>query len=589
MTPVVFAGCFGWVHRGHGTKGVVLCGSFGHENMNAHQGWVELARRLSGRGFHVLRFDYPGSGDSSGSETDPNRVAAWQDSIAAAVGLLRTVTDTEDVILIGLRLGATLALQASRGIDRVEGVACLAPVLSGRRYVRELRLLANAWRDANLLPADEHPGSHLDVIGERLTADTLRELSGIDLRTLQPQTRAVLLMHEGETQQIADLARHLEAGGCSVSIAPFPGATDYIQDSLSSDMPDEAFRNLVDWCDRFRDEAGGSAGLSPLQPPLDSVMRLPNVTERAFQFGPGQELFGILCSPDTNHLRTTATVIMLNTGYGRHVGDGRVFVTLARQLAAMGVASLRMDLAGFGDSTGDADTSPEPYTSSATGDVVAAVDALQQAGFENPFVIGSCSGAYTAFHSALAEPRIRGLILINLQKFIWKTGSSFKVENRQTRRPLGFYVQAALQRRAWRRLMTGNVAVGAILMSICRRPISSVWRELSPLVEAATKRPTRYGQIMRWFRLLNSREVEVFMLYSDGDPGLSELADFFRKDRSRLRSLQHIHVDTLAKADHALLDYTARSQFVDMACGVIQRQRLGEKDQVPSRSDTQCG
>lgn len=577
MIPVAFAGCFGWLHPGNGSRGVVLCPTFGHENMTAHRGWVRLADLLAASGFPVLRFDYPGTGDSAGSETDSDRFAAWRDSIPEAVRHLRHATGVGTVILVGLRLGATLALLAAEAIDGVDGIACLAPVLSGRSYVRELSLLAKTWRALNLLPDIVQPsisqlGDHLDLVGDRMTAQTLADLSRFDLKQLQIRAGSVLLMQDGRSA--ADLAARLESQGCRVLRQPFPGAVDYLQDGLSSRIPQQAFDMVTRWCEQL--PTGPLPIRRPAGRPVEGPLVLPGMTEQPFRFGPSGNLFGILCCPSGNSDQTMPTVIMPNTGFGRHIGDGRVFVTLARRLAALGVSSLRMDLAGFGDSVALLDGDPDPYAERNVQDVLAAVSALDAAGHRNPVVIGICSGAYAAFHATLRESRIQAMILVNLQKFVWTTDNSLKVGRGRQRRPLGFYLRAATRRTAWIRFAKGEIAVGVVLMTLCRRPAARLYCRLCNVLERVGGIETRSGQIMRWFRTLKSREVRIGLLYSEGDPGLSEIAHYFGHGRKRFHQLPNVQVSLLSAADHALLEHNARLQFIEEVCrivDVIKRER----------------
>ena len=46
--------------------GVVLCYPMGHEYVYSHRAFLRLAMLLSSAGFHVLRFDFYGCGDSEG-------------------------------------------------------------------------------------------------------------------------------------------------------------------------------------------------------------------------------------------------------------------------------------------------------------------------------------------------------------------------------------------------------------------------------------------------------------------------------------------------------------------------------------------
>lgn len=577
MTPAVFEGCFGWLHRGHGRRGIVLCSAFGHEEMRAYRGWRLLAEQLAARGFHVLRFDYPGTGDSSGTETDPDRLAAWRGGISAAIDCLRSATPAETVLLVGLRLGAALAMMVAEDSPHVDAIACLAPVVVGRSYLRELRLLANARHEASFLRPRPARDDRLEVVGDVLMADTLRDLGDIDLRRTRMASRRVLLMDDGPRPQVAELGDLLARQGCEVTVAPFPGMAAYLQEGIAAQVPQTAFDELADWCDRLEPVATSGpepAGESAWEPVLDTL-QLPGAHERPLRFGEADGLFGILCAPDAGHTTLGPPVLMLNTAFGRRIGDGRVFVALARRLAALGVTSLRMDLSGFGDSLPVEGASLDPYSDRGRRDVAAALDALQRAGHDNPLVIGICSGAYTAFHAALADARVQGLILVNLQKFVWTQGSAFGVEYRRQRRPLGFYLRAARQRGAWRRFFTNSAAAAAILTTLLQRPLLRAYRNLSLALEAATGIETSSGQARRWLNLLSARDTRVDLWYSESDPGWAELTQHFTLKDLQLRGLPRIRVAVIPDADHSLHDHAARRHFMEQVCSLLEDSRTG--------------
>ena len=580
MIPVVFDGCFGWFHRGHGTRGVVLCAAFGHENMIAHRGWRQLAEDLASEGFHVVRYDYPSTGATEGSEDDPDLLERWQDSVVAAVGLLQSISQTREVILIGLRLGATLALRASSGLDQVKGIACLYPVLSGRTYIRELRLRASGWREANLVTSRRDSSLDLHVLGDRLTPATVNCLMKIDFRNLSPRSKHVLFMSPGSGSGSTStmVIDHLRSQDCNMTLQDFPDGEEFLEDSISSKIPYESFKMLVSWCDHLlpvrscgsvADTSRGS--FSALDPP---VLHLDGISEQAVSFGLSCRLFGILCSPASGIVATTRPVIMLNTGFGRHTGDGRMFTTLARRLASAGIPSLRMDLANFGDSHMIRDSDPNPYADGTASDVKAAVDFLERSGYREPALVGVCSGAFTAFHATVREPRIRGLFMVNIQTFIWKTGLSLKVQNRRQGRPLSFYLRAATRPDSWRRARHGQVALGSIVMTLCQRPLMAMRHRLLILLERLTGWETSAGQVLRWFRDLDARGVRVSLLYSQGDPGLAELALQLGRNAARLSRSGNIQCGVLGDADHALLDHDAKSRFMEMVLDFVNRPRV---------------
>jgi pimeloyl-ACP methyl ester carboxylesterase len=174
-TPVVFgpadAQLFGLHHApdpevARGT-GVVLCNPLGDEAMCVHRTYRYLAERLAAAGFPTLRFDYHGTGDSSGEDDDPDRVRAWLESIDASVEELRAAAGLHAVALVGVRFGATLAAMAAARRRDVESVVLWAPCTSGRAYLRELRAFQML---------KEHKGQ-----GTRFDETTVDGLMAIDL------------------------------------------------------------------------------------------------------------------------------------------------------------------------------------------------------------------------------------------------------------------------------------------------------------------------------------------------------------------------------------------------------------------------
>jgi len=75
------------------------------------------------------------------------------------------------------------------------------------------------------------------------------------------------------------------------------------------------------------------------------------MTEEAVLFGARQSLAGIVTEPAIRRgARVTKAVILLNAGIVHRVGPGRIYVKIARALAAMGFVVLRFDFSGLGDS-----------------------------------------------------------------------------------------------------------------------------------------------------------------------------------------------------------------------------------------------
>ncbi|MEP6914512.1 MAG: alpha/beta fold hydrolase [Acidobacteriota bacterium] len=134
--------------------------------------------------------------------------------------------------------------------------------------------------------------------------------------------------------------------------------------------------------------------------------------ERVHLFGSHRGLVGVITEPSSAERRPNApTVVFSNVGLNHRVGPGRVYVDLARELAAAGYVTMRFDLSGFGDS--------EPRRTDA-GDLERAVldtrealDFLEKKGSSRFVLLGLCSGVDSAHALALADSRVVGAVFID--------------------------------------------------------------------------------------------------------------------------------------------------------------------------------
>jgi alpha/beta superfamily hydrolase len=116
---------------------VLLCPADGEERAWCLRTYVELARTLAERGFWTLRFDYTGQGESAGAYEDA-AVAARIADIGAVLDVFRERSGEASPALVGVRLGATLALEAAARDPQIDCVVLWEPVLDGAGYARNL-------------------------------------------------------------------------------------------------------------------------------------------------------------------------------------------------------------------------------------------------------------------------------------------------------------------------------------------------------------------------------------------------------------------------------------------------------------------
>src|SRR5258708_38464394 len=124
---------FGIHHPAQGPRrrvGVVICHPFGQEYLRAHRSLRELGTRLAAVGFHTLRFDYHGCGDSAGEGSEV-RLEEWVADTVAAVGEIREVAGSPRGALVGLRVGGTLGGLAASPLGGREDLVRWGPVIRG--------------------------------------------------------------------------------------------------------------------------------------------------------------------------------------------------------------------------------------------------------------------------------------------------------------------------------------------------------------------------------------------------------------------------------------------------------------------------
>ena len=439
----------------------------------------------------------------------------------------------------------------------------LAPVASGRAYVRELSAFARMVARPAQGPAGTTPEPGLEVQGFLLSPETQDALKALDLLSTEiPPAAKVLLVAPASQGNADSIAQHFARSGCVVDRAVFEDYAQFIAEPTFSKTPDAAFSAVTDWL-KANFELEQTAAISPTQQPC--ALMGDDFVDEAVQFGPGDRLFGILCKPPHPN-PASPTLVFVNAGANPHIGWARMTVEGARGLAAHGVTTFRIDAAGLGDSPEIAGRPAQVmYSMEATQDVKSALDWLQGRGYANFHIIGLCSGAHMAFHSAVADPRITGLVMVNLQKFIWKDGDSLEVAVRNAYRSTDFYKGQALRLDTWKRLLRGEIAVAGIAQAVLGRVGNALKARLDVLASRlALTKDADMSRVRGWFRALSRRGVRILLVYSAEDGGLDELAHYMGAGGRLAAKLPGVSIEMLDGADHNLTPRWSRLRFFEI-------------------------
>lgn len=229
--------------------------------------------------------------------------------------------------------------------------------------------------------------------------------------------------------------------------------------------------------------------------------------EQVLQLGQYGSLVGVL-TPG-HHQRVC--VLLLNAGLLHHVGPARLYVQLARTLQQQGIASCRWDLSAIGDSPARPDHLPIFQT--IVQEPLEVMNNLSALGYEKFILLGICSGAYSAFHTALKDARVIGVVMINPEDLA--LGQQIDgTRNRQTAASGEQEAWAARYRRslfrpqAWLNLLTGQVNYARLWTILLRR--------LSRGARKKTVDPAIVWVQQRLQELLD-RQVNVLCITSQSD------------------------------------------------------------------------
>jgi pimeloyl-ACP methyl ester carboxylesterase len=217
--------------------GVLLLYPGVHEYMRAHWAFRSLASALAGRGFAVLRFDYRGTGNSSG-EPEQTTFEACVDDARIAAEELRDTSGVTNVMLIGMRLGAAIAMHAGTQLSLVRRILLWNPVIQGSDYLDELEQMDRALR-MQLLHELHHPQAEL--AGYRCPDAVRRSIERVDLREVGGAKRRVEIFSESVTPTTT-FTEALERAGHEVQShditgnepAAFPDAALLAQQALAT-------------------------------------------------------------------------------------------------------------------------------------------------------------------------------------------------------------------------------------------------------------------------------------------------------------------------------------------------------------------
>ncbi len=581
---------FGWLHMplqvSPVASGIVICPPIGYEYISCHRTIRHLADHLGAQGFPTLRFDYHGTGDSSGKDEDAARVDAWLESIRVAVRQLKHASGCKKVGLVGVRIGATLAAVIAEEIE-LECLILWAPCVNGKKYLREMAFLD---RTDIKTPERISDDSDIQCAGFVITTETSKDLSKINLIKLSPRKTNVLIVARDDLKDDFSLRDQWRKLGLDVDYIRMEGFADLLTNPVKTKVPFGTLNEIIEWIQdavhmQSMDSSGSpSAKNNCVQFQERSYAQskycksIDTIREKIIRFGDRNNLFGVLCEPEKDNRETgLPTIILSNSGAVHHVGTNRFYVYLARNLALAGFSTLRIDINGLGDSVID-DSQKENvlYDQDAIQDIDEAINYLIKSENKTHFVLaGLCFGSYVSFHASLetSHNSIVECVLINPLTFYWEEGMSLDDENiTRNIANVKAYKSSMLKADRWLKIIRGEVNIGKlveVLVSFFGHKLRGSIRQLG-LFGKDGKSNMKHNLSADLNKIVESGKHVSFVI-ADKDPGYDLLMMEARKTVISLINENKLSIDIIPNSYHTFptreSKVTALSTLIENAVG----------------------
>jgi pimeloyl-ACP methyl ester carboxylesterase len=253
--------------------------------------------------------------------------------------------------------------------------------------------------------------------------------------------------------------------------------------------------------------------------------------------------------------------LLLNIGANHHIGSNRMYVRWARDWAALGFRVLRFDLSGVGDSPARPGRGEkEVYSPEAMPETREAMDFMESRGCVRMLLVGLCSGSYVAFHSAVQDHRVAGIVLVNQPVFHWTQGDSLELHSRGAFKSTNFYARRAFDPETYLRALRGKVQVRAVLTELGGRLLA---RGKNRAEELAVRLGVMQepDEIARSFRRLSARGCETLVIIGSNDGALDVLERRVGVGAAKMRGAKGFRLEVFEGTDHTFTPREAQERL----------------------------
>ncbi len=535
-----------------GPQGVVICNPLGHEHTHSFSTHYCLAEQLAELNVASIRFDYPGTGNSSSESTTPLAINRFVDAANQAANTLLSEVGVSQVVFFGIRFGALIAgLAASKvpGSSLIMWNSCP----HGKVLVRDLTIM----KDAGPTEAD----GALNSGGFLYSRKFLDELNELDPRKFDYSGLERVLYIDRKTSPSGKrLIDHIRSTGVPLEHSEIEGYSKMMRRPQASIPAQKVLSAIGEWIQTVptpttkpdntdvapNTDAENANSLATLQKPAGEcqVLQIPVRN--------GQSIFGVMTRATTEQ-KDRPVVLIPNTGAAHNVGPGYLHVHLCNKLKDIGISTLRIDISNLGESIGSKPSSSnDPYPQSLVTNIIDAANYLKSTmGYSKVAAAGICSGAYGSFcaASAVQEPLFSNLILINAEGYL---KPPYIVKNETG-------TQTSL-------LSTITIFCEKAYRVVLRKALGVQNRLARTLITAGVLRATK---MTRTLGALYEKKTQVDFVFSDENNGERLLRNLCAVDLEKLSLDKQMTIHRFLEADHTFSHHAHRAQLLNAIVEVL--------------------
>lgn len=571
----------GWLHTSERApsqdKALIVCPPLALEYMNSYRSMRYVADYFALAGISTLRFDFHGTGDSSGCNLNEDRTLDWLESIKQAHQQLKLITGYTKIGLFGLRMGATLGSIAAEKIA-FDFLVLWAPVEKGRRYIREIKAL-----QLTSVIKEQKPSSRVEAGGTVYWQKTEEAISRINLSERELLFTNILIIPQDDLSENTKLLDCWKARSLSVQQISLRGSSDMLIDAHKTIVPHQSIARIVHW---VKNELPLDSSTNRVKPNDEGIPvgKIPEVKkclfkvesqdpegvhktdslveESFFYFGKENNYFAIKSESSEGSNLDLPIILLTNSGTNHRVGPSRLYVQLARQLSGFGFVVIRVDLPGIGDSIVNKrkDENIE-YIDQGYEQIIELIRKVSSGRKESKFVVsGLCSGAYFSFHTALNEnsDKIVEALMINPLTFYWETGMTADTSPAKNFGAWNWYKKALLSVKSWKKILGGKANYSYLLKTIYLR----MKVKLGVNNQLDTKLNNEHN-LGKHLEEIADKGTQLSFIFSRSDPGYDLLTTLGGRRVKKLIKKRKITMKFIENADHTFSKFEPRTQVID--------------------------